>query len=226
MQPAQLEVTARRNWSQDFDPNCPPLSLYSLVGKTEGRRKLEWQRLKWLDTLFTQRTWVWANLWGNSEGQGCSGMLQSMGLQNQTWLKSWTTAYITGMAWSLNRSAWENGAASTWTSEPEWLLKFLLCGLNKHSSQEQHFISLSRRVSRGFYFHQRTRRMKWESLVSCFLSPPCSSIGLRLPCFWRKMKILYFSDDWTFSWQWSVCRYRAWASRDETDGIWVLVVIR
>ena len=61
-----------------------------MLGKIEGRRRREQQRMRWLDGIIaTQCTWVWASCrrWRT----GKPGMLQSMGLQkNQTQLSDWT----------------------------------------------------------------------------------------------------------------------------------------
>ena len=51
-----------------------------ILGKIEGRRRRGQQRMRWLDALLTQWTWVWASSrrwWGT----GNHGVLQSMGLQ-------------------------------------------------------------------------------------------------------------------------------------------------
>ena len=32
-----------------------------LLGKIEGRRRRGWQRMRWLDAITNQQTWVWAN---------------------------------------------------------------------------------------------------------------------------------------------------------------------
>ena len=48
-----------------------------MLGKTEGRRRRGWQRMRWLDGI-TDSTWVWASSrswWWT----GRPGMLQSMG---------------------------------------------------------------------------------------------------------------------------------------------------
>ena len=61
-----------------------------MLGKIEGRRRREQQRMRWLDGIIdTQCTWVWASCrrWRT----GKPGMLQSMGLQkSQTQLSDWT----------------------------------------------------------------------------------------------------------------------------------------
>ena len=82
MQPAQLEVTAGRNWSQDFNPNCPPLYHFTPGGKDWGQDEKGSDRggNGWMASL-TQRTWVWANS-GKSWRTGMPGMLQSMGLRH------------------------------------------------------------------------------------------------------------------------------------------------
>ena len=40
------------------------------LGKIEGRKRRGWQRMRWLDGIMTQWTWVWANSGKNGEGQG------------------------------------------------------------------------------------------------------------------------------------------------------------
>ena len=32
-----------------------------MLGKTEDRRRTGWQRMRWLDSIPTQQTWIWAN---------------------------------------------------------------------------------------------------------------------------------------------------------------------
>ena len=51
-----------------------------MVGKIEGRRRRGWQRIRWLDGITTQWTWVWVNsrCW---QWTGRPGMLQFMGFQ-------------------------------------------------------------------------------------------------------------------------------------------------
>ena len=50
-----------------------------MLGKIQGKRRRQWQRMRWLATL-TQWTWIWANS-GRQWRTGKAGMLQSMGLQ-------------------------------------------------------------------------------------------------------------------------------------------------
>ena len=51
-----------------------------MLGKTEGKRKRRWQRMRCWIASVTQWTWVWANSrrWRRA---GKPGVLQSMGLQ-------------------------------------------------------------------------------------------------------------------------------------------------
>ena len=51
-----------------------------MLGKIEGARRRGWQRMRWLDGITTQWTWVWASSkswWWT----GRPGVLQSMGSQ-------------------------------------------------------------------------------------------------------------------------------------------------
>jgi len=50
-----------------------------MLGKIEGRRRREWQRMRWLDGITNSRTWIWAN-YGKQEREE-PGMLQSRGLK-------------------------------------------------------------------------------------------------------------------------------------------------
>ena len=62
--------------------NTDPLEKTLIPGKIGGRRRREWQRMRWLDGIiqWTQWTWVWASSrrWWRT---GKTGMLQSMGSQ-------------------------------------------------------------------------------------------------------------------------------------------------
>ena len=67
--------------------------IYSLekslmLGNIEGRRRSGWQRMRcWIASLIQ-----WTRVWASSRGWWCTGkpgMLQSMGLQSQTWLCDW-----------------------------------------------------------------------------------------------------------------------------------------
>ena len=67
------------------------LELALMLGKIEGRRR-RWQRMRWLDditnamgmSLNPKRSWRTGN----------SGMLQSIGLQSQTWLRDWAATAL------------------------------------------------------------------------------------------------------------------------------------
>ena len=60
-----------------------------ILGKTEGRRRREWQRMRWLDGIPTRGHELEQTLGGN-EGLGKPGVLHSMGLQSQSWCRDWT----------------------------------------------------------------------------------------------------------------------------------------
>ena len=64
-----------------------PLEKTLILGKTEGRRR-RWQRMRWLDGIVTQWTWVWVSsgsLWCTEK----PGVLQSIGSQSVR--HNWTT---------------------------------------------------------------------------------------------------------------------------------------
>ena len=51
-----------------------------MLGKIEGRRRRGWQRMRWLDSIPTERTWVWVDS-GSWWWTGRPGVLQCMRLQ-------------------------------------------------------------------------------------------------------------------------------------------------
>ena len=51
-----------------------------MLGKIESRRRRGWQRMRWLDGITDQRTWVWVNS-GSWWWTGRPGMLQFTGSQ-------------------------------------------------------------------------------------------------------------------------------------------------
>ena len=57
-----------------------PLKKTLMLGKTAGRRRMEWQRMRWLDDITDSITWFWASS-GRWWRTVRPGMLQSMGLQ-------------------------------------------------------------------------------------------------------------------------------------------------
>ena len=63
----------------------------SMLGKIEGRRRRRWQRMRWLDGITTQWTWVWTHS-GRWCRTGKPAVLQSTGSQSQTRLSDWTAA--------------------------------------------------------------------------------------------------------------------------------------
>ena len=70
-----------------------------MLGKIEGRRRRGQQRMRWLDGIPTQWTWIWTNsrMWWRT---GKPGILQSTGLQRHDW-SDWTTTEKSAAAKSL-----------------------------------------------------------------------------------------------------------------------------
>ena len=52
-----------------------------ILGKTEGRRRRRWQRMKWLDGIIDTIDVNWRKLWEIVEDREEPGMLQSTGSQ-------------------------------------------------------------------------------------------------------------------------------------------------
>ena len=61
-----------------------------MLGKNEDRRRRQWQRMRWLDSITMQWTWVWVGS-GSWWWTGKPGVLQSMGVaKSWAWLSNWT----------------------------------------------------------------------------------------------------------------------------------------
>ena len=76
-----------------------------MLGKIEGGRRREWQRMRWMASS-TQWTWVWASS-GSWWWTGKLGMLQSMGLQRVR--HNWATE----LNWvSLQWATWKRESVS------------------------------------------------------------------------------------------------------------------
>ena len=77
-----------KDWCWSWSPNylghlmqrVDSLEKTLMLGKFKGRRRRGWQRMKWLDGITAQWTWVWASS-GSCWWTGKPGVLQSMGLQ-------------------------------------------------------------------------------------------------------------------------------------------------
>ena len=89
------EVETPLLWPPDFITDSLEKTL--MLGKIEGERKRGRQRMRWLDGITTQRTWVWVN----SRSWWWTGrpvMMQSMGSQRvrHDWVTelNWTDTYV------------------------------------------------------------------------------------------------------------------------------------
>ena len=58
-----------------------------LITESEGKRKWEWQRMTWLDSITNSMNLKFEQTLGNNEGW-VSGILQSMALQSETRLSN------------------------------------------------------------------------------------------------------------------------------------------
>ena len=70
-----------------------------MLGKIEGGRRREWQRMRWLVASPTQWTWVWASS-GSWWWTGRPDMLRFMGSQSRTQLSNWTELKYPELRWT------------------------------------------------------------------------------------------------------------------------------
>ena len=78
----------KHQYSSPLMRRADSLEKTLMLGNQGGRRRGR-QRMRWLEASLTQWTWVWASS-GRWWWTGRPGLLQSMGLQSQTWLSDWT----------------------------------------------------------------------------------------------------------------------------------------
>ena len=64
-----------------------------MLGKIEGRRRRGWQRMRQLDGIFSQRTWVWTN-WEIVKDREVWPAIVYGVAKSQTWLSDWTTTRL------------------------------------------------------------------------------------------------------------------------------------
>ena len=92
-----------------------------MLGKTEGRRRRGWQRVRWLDGISPPWTWAWADS-GRWWRTGKPAVLQSLGskesdttwwLNNDSAELSWHAPWLVPL-WSQPRLApWSQGSLSS-----------------------------------------------------------------------------------------------------------------
>ena len=72
-----------------------------MLGKSKGRRRRGWQRMRWLDDITDGWTWVWASS-GNWWWTRRPGVVHSMGFQSQTHLSDWS-AWLKAFNFHVNK---------------------------------------------------------------------------------------------------------------------------
>ena len=94
-----------------------------MLRKIEGRRRREWQRMRWLDGITDRWTWVWVNS-GSWWWTGRPGMLRFMGSQRirPDWVTelNWTgNCWWTGKPGGL-QSMGSQRVRHNWVTEVNW----------------------------------------------------------------------------------------------------------
>ena len=80
---AKSQLIGKKTWLIGKDPDA---------GKDLGKKRKVQQRMRWLDSITNTIwcKWIWAKS-GREWRTGKPGVLQSAGLQSQTWLSNWAT---------------------------------------------------------------------------------------------------------------------------------------
>jgi len=121
----KLQYFGHLTWIDSFEKTL-------MLGKTEGRRRRGWQRMRWLDGItysmdmfwISSRSWWWT---------GKPGILQSMGLQRVG--HAWATELIC-LLWNMyvgqEATTWNNGLDQYWENSTSRLyIVTLIIKLNK-----------------------------------------------------------------------------------------------
>ena len=82
----KLQYFEHLMWRSDSLEKTP------MLGKIEGRKGREWQRMRWLDDITASTTWVWANF-GRVEREAWCAAVRVV-TKTQRWLCDWTTEII------------------------------------------------------------------------------------------------------------------------------------
>ena len=98
-----------------------------MIGKTEGRRRRGWQRLRWLHFITDSRDMSLSKLWETVKDRKAWHAAIHEIARGQTWLSDWTTIFGQTLVWSLASQAgsktrrhvpwvgqWVGEASKTW----------------------------------------------------------------------------------------------------------------
>ena len=76
------------------------LGKTSMLGKIEGKRRIQWQRMKWLDSITDSVDMNLGKLWEIVEDRGAGCVVVHEDAKSRTWLSDWTAT--TNYNWCIS----------------------------------------------------------------------------------------------------------------------------
>ena len=76
------------------------LEMTLVLGKIEGRRRREQQRMRWLDDIIDSMDMSLSKLWEIVKNRKAWNALVNGVSKSWTWLSNWTTKYLDGKFWN------------------------------------------------------------------------------------------------------------------------------